>query len=142
MIELNKALMGQTIDEWIRFFNVRTESDLDMLRMQTKNAGILEAIKEIEHMSLSRWAKAQYEEHMKCVMDRKAEDAYVYDRGVEAGIERGIEQGIERGIEQGIEQGRTDIIVRMYRNGLSVEQIAAATGEHPDEVKKLLDPLK
>ena len=142
MIELNKALMGQTIDEWIRFFNVRTEGDLDMLRMQTKNAGILEAIKEIEHMSLSRWAKAQYEEHMKCVMDRKAEDAYVYDRGVEAGIERGIEQGIERGIEQGIEQGRTDIIVRMYRNGLSVEQIAAATGEHPDEVKKLLDPLK
>lgn len=134
VIELNKALMGQTIDEWIRFFNVRTEGDLDMLRMQTKNAGILEAIKEIEHMSLSRWAKAQYEEHMKCVMDRKAEDAYVYDRGVEAGIERGIEQGIE--------QGRTDIIVRMYRNGLSAEQIAAATGEHPDEVKKLLDPLK
>ena len=145
MIELNKALMGQTIDEWIRFFNVRTEGDLDMLRMQTKNAGILEAIKEIEHMSLSRWAKAQYEEHMKCVMDRKAEDAYVYDRGVEAGIERGIEQGMEqgikKGIKKGIEQGRTDIIVRMYRNGLSVEQIAAATGEHPDEVKRLLDSL-
>lgn len=97
-----------------------------MLRMQTKNAGILEAIKEIEHMSLSRWAKARYEEHMKCVMDRKAEDAYVYDRGVEAGIE----------------QGRTDIIVRMYRNGLSAEQIAAATGEQPDEVKRLLNPLK
>ena len=54
VIELNKALMGQTIDEWIRFFNVRTESDLDMLRMQTKNAGILEAIKEVEHMSLLR----------------------------------------------------------------------------------------
>lgn len=126
MIELNKVLMGQTIDEWIRFFNVRTEGDLDMLRMQTKNAGILEAIKEIEHMSLSRWVKARYEEHMKCVMDRKAEDAYVYDRGVEAGIE----------------QGRTDIIVRMYRNGLSAEQIAAATGEQPDEVKRLLNPLK
>ena len=45
VIELNKALMGQTIDEWIRFFNVKTEGDLDMLRMQTNNAGILEAIK-------------------------------------------------------------------------------------------------
>ena len=64
-----------------------------MLRMQTKNAGILEAIKEIEHMSLSRWAKVQYEEHMKRMMDRKAEDAYVYDRGVEAGIEQGIGRG-------------------------------------------------
>lgn len=68
-----------------------------MLRMQTNNAGILEAIKEVEHMSLSRWAKAQYEEHMKRVMDRKAEDAYVFDRGVERGIEQGIEQGIGRG---------------------------------------------
>ena len=93
MIELNKALMGQTIDEWIRFFNVKTEGDLDMLRMQTKNAGILEAIKAVEHMSLSRWAKAQYEEHMKQVMDRKAEDAYVFERGVERGIEQGMERG-------------------------------------------------
>ena len=64
-----------------------------MLRMQTNNAGILEAIKEVEHMSLSRWAKAQYEEHMKRVMDRKAEDAYVFDRGVERGIEQGIGRG-------------------------------------------------
>ena len=97
LVELNKVLMGQNIDEWIRFFNVKTEGDLDMLRMQTNNAGILEAIKEVEHMSLSRWAKAQYEEHMKRVMDRKAEDAYVFDRGVERGIEQGIEQGIGRG---------------------------------------------
>ena len=97
VIELNKVLMGQNIDEWIRFFNVKTEGDLDMLRMQTNNAGILEAIKEVEHMSLSRWTKAQYEEHMKRVMDRKAEDAYVFDRGVERGIEQGIEQGIGRG---------------------------------------------
>ena len=97
VIELNKVLMGQNIDEWIRFFNVKTEGDLDMLRMQTNNAGIIEAIKEVEHMSLNRWAKAQYEEHMKRVMDRKAEDAYVFDRGVERGIEQGIEQGIGRG---------------------------------------------
>lgn len=93
VIELNKDLMGQTIDEWIRFFNVKTEGDLGMLRMQTNDAGILEAIKEVEHMSLSRWAKAQYEEHMKRVMDRKAEDAYVFDRGVERGIEQGIGRG-------------------------------------------------
>ncbi len=89
VIELNKGLSGQSIDEWIRFFNVKTQEELDMIRTQTNNAGILEAVKEVEHMSLTRWAKAQYEEHMKRVMDRKAEDAYVYDRGVEAGIEQG-----------------------------------------------------
>ena len=51
-------------------FLCKNGGDLAMLRMQTKNAGILEAIKEIEHMSLSRWAKVQYEEHLKRMMDR------------------------------------------------------------------------
>ena len=39
VIELNKVLMGQNIDEWIRFFNIKPEGELDMLRMQTNNAG-------------------------------------------------------------------------------------------------------
>ena len=60
-----------------------------MLRMQTENVGILEAIEEVEHMSLGRWAKARYEEHLKRIMDRKAEDAYVFDQGIEQGIEQG-----------------------------------------------------
>ena len=89
VIELNKKLTGCDIDEWIRFFNVKTQEDLDMLRMQTENVGILEAIEEVEHMSLGRWAKARYEEHLKRIMDRKAEDAYVFDQGIEQGIEQG-----------------------------------------------------
>ena len=106
-----------------------------MLRMQTKNAGILEAIKEIEHMSLSRWAKVQYEEHMKRMMDRKAEDAYVYDRGVEAGIEQGIEQGIERGIEQGISRGR-----QLEKERLLKMISGMNTGGDTDKVAQLGDP--
>ena len=44
-------------------------------------------------MSLAGWMMARYDEHMKRGMDRKAEDAYVYDRSVEDGIEqRGIRQ--------------------------------------------------
>jgi len=112
-------------------FLCKNGGDLDMLRMQTKNAGILEAIKEIEHMSLSRWAKVQYEEHMKRMMDRKAEDAYVYDRGVEAGIE----QGIERGIEQGIGRGRQLEKERLLKliSGMN-------TGGDTDKVAQLGDP--
>ena len=93
-----------------------------MLRMQTKNAGILEAIKEIEHMSLSRWAKVQYEEHMKRMMDRKAEDAYVYDRGVEAGIERGIEQGIGRGRQ--LEKERLLKLISGMNTGGDTDKVA------------------
>lgn len=39
-------------------------------------------------------------------------------------IEVGIEQGIEQGIVQGIEQGIEQLIIRMLKNGKTVEQIA------------------
>ena len=119
VIELNKVLTGQTIDEWIRFFNAKTQEDLDMLRSQTKSAGILEAIKEIEHMSLTRYARMRYDEHLKRIMDRKAQDAYVYDQGVEEGIERGKE--LDR-------QNMMELIKRMN------------AGEDADKIAQLSDP--
>ena len=54
-----------------------------MLETMTKNPGILEAIKEVRHMSLGRWARARYDEHMKMVRDQNARDAYVRDSGAE-----------------------------------------------------------
>ena len=54
-----------------------------MLKSQTKNAGILEAIDEVKTMSLSKWAKANYDAYRKQVMDRKAREDYVRDEGIE-----------------------------------------------------------
>ena len=52
-----------------------------MLETMTKNPGILEAVKEVRHMSLGRWARAMYDGHMKMVRDQQARDAYVRDSG-------------------------------------------------------------
>lgn len=82
-MELNKALTGQRMDEWIQLFNVETVDDLKMLETMTKNPGILEAVKEVRHMSLGRWARAMYDGHMKMVRDQQARDAYVRDSGAE-----------------------------------------------------------
>ena len=54
-----------------------------MLETLTKNPGILEAVKEVRHMSLGRWARAMYDEHMKMVRDQHARDEYVRDLGAE-----------------------------------------------------------
>ena len=83
LLELNKALTGQRMDEWIQLFNVETVDDLKMLETMTKNPGILEAVKEVRHMSLGRWARAMYDGHMKMVRDQQARDAYVRDSGAE-----------------------------------------------------------
>lgn len=75
--------VGQRIDEWIQLFNVETEEDLKMLESTTKNLGVLEAVEEVRHVSLGRWAKARYDEHMKMVRDQNARDDYVRDSGAE-----------------------------------------------------------
>lgn len=88
ILELNKVLTGQRIDEWIQLFNVETEEDLEMLETMTKNPGILEAIKEVRQMSLGKWARARYDEHMKMVRDQNARDDYVRDEGINIGVNR------------------------------------------------------
>lgn len=40
LLELNKALTGQRMDDWIQLFNVETVDDLKMLETMTKNPGI------------------------------------------------------------------------------------------------------
>lgn len=52
---------------------------------------------------------------------------------------QGIEEkGIKKGLVKGIELGETKIILNMYKNGFTAEQIAAATDKELEEVKNIL----
>ena len=70
-------------DDWIRLFNAETEEDLHMIK--TKNAGVQKAKYVIQEMSLAESLRDAVEYYRKKRMDRKSEDAYVYDQGKEAG---------------------------------------------------------
>lgn len=84
MIELGKPLMGtDRVDDWIRLFNAKTEEELDMLKAQTKNRGVIEAIKEVRIMNLGRMLRMMYEARQKAARDRYAEDYYVREQGEE-----------------------------------------------------------
>ena len=70
IIELNKELTGDRMDDWIRLFRMESREELDML--QSKSLGVLEAVKEVKEMNLSRLIKAWYEERQKDQWDRWA----------------------------------------------------------------------
>ena len=61
------------------------------------------------------------------------------DVSVMCNLSQGIE---ERGIEKGIEKGRAEelkfIILKLYHNGFTAEQIASATDKDIEEVKVIL----
>ena len=97
-LELRKNLVEENrMNDWIRLFNAESEEDLDMIK--TENAGILEAIREVKIMSLSKRLRLHYEAHMKDVRDRKAREKYVRMEGEKKGFEEGMQKGINKGIE-------------------------------------------
>lgn len=83
----------EAVDDWIRLFNAEREEDLEMIK--AKNAGIMEAVEVLRRMSLRRPLRYLFEQYLKAIRDRRAEDEYVWDMGMAEGIRRSIFQLLE-----------------------------------------------
>ena len=117
VIELNKELTGSgALEEWIELFRAATMEELDMLKAQTVNVGILDAIEVVRKMNLGKKLRWTYEARLKAKRDRKAEDDYVRDEGRAEGRIEGQMEGLVQGRAEGQEQ-LAQLIVRMSENG-------------------------
>ena len=117
IIELGKTLNGKsTVDDWIRFFNARSEEELDMIH--TQNIGINTAIEEVKKMSLSEHMRTRYEAHMKEIRDRNAREDYVRQEGIQEGRQ---EDHIMQLIDL-VKEGILDESVAQQKSGLSEEE--------------------
>lgn len=102
IIELQKKLKGNDkLDDWIRLLNAESEDGLDMI--QTKNVGILEAIKEVRVMSLSKRMRLRYEARLKEMRDQKAREDLVRQEGWREGQQEGRREGQQEGRQEGRE---------------------------------------
>ena len=102
VVELNKTLSGNhRMDDWIRLFNAKTEEELEMLEMGTKNLGIIEAIKEVRIMSLRKNLRLIHEARLKEIRDRDAREDYVRKEGWNEGHSEGWNEGHSKGRSEG-----------------------------------------
>ena len=62
--------------------------------IRTKNPGILEAIREVKTMSLSKRLWMLYEARLKEKRDANAREEYVRNEGIQIGVSQCITQGI------------------------------------------------
>ena len=67
--------------------------------------------------------------------DIPIEENFRKDVSVMCNLSQGIE---ERGIEIGRTEGEAGLILKMYKNGFTAEQIAAATDKDIEEVKAII----
>ena len=62
----------------------------------------------------------------------------IEDKALEAGKAVGLAEGKTIGLAEGKTAAQIDIILNMYKNNFTVEQIALATQHKVDEVKKII----
>lgn len=53
--------------------------------------------------------------------------------------EEGIAIGRREGLEEGRREGHAELITKMYKNGLSIEQITSATDKTVEEVRAIIE---
>ena len=143
IIELNKRLSGtcQT-DEWIKLFRARTKEELDMLGNQTKNPGILEAVKELSVMNLSKRLRAIHEFNLREQRDKAALEEQIKIDARAKGLKEGREEGRMEGRMEGLALKLIELTQKKLRNGKSTEQIAQELEEPLADVERICKAAK
>ena len=127
VLELGKPLTGkEKADEWIQFFNVKTEEDLKMIKAKTKNPGILEAIGELRRLSLDSPMKRRYDAYLKRKRDEKAREAYVWEEGEARGENYKL----------------VSMVCRKLRKGKEPERIAEELEEEVELIQRICQAAK
>ena len=97
--------------------------------INTKNPGVLEAIREIKVMSLSKRMRLRHEAHLKEIRDKKAREDFVRLEGEKIGIEKGIEYNL------------MELIQIKLKKGKSIEQIAEELEETVEHMEELIGKM-
>ncbi|WP_270620521.1 Rpn family recombination-promoting nuclease/putative transposase [Parabacteroides distasonis] len=98
----------------------------------------------LKHMdTLDRIPKqrAQYEAEWKMYNDYYNTLDFAVEKGMKKGMEKGLQEGLQEGLQKGKAEGRQEekhsIALNLKKLGVSIEQIAFATGLSIEEIEKL-----
>lgn len=109
VLELTKKPIGEgAVENWIRFFNAETEEDLEMIKADHVNMGILRAIGVLERLSMSNPLRLRYEAYLKRVRDERAWKIHVWKEATAAGMAEGMAEGMAIGKAEGVAIGKAE----------------------------------
>jgi predicted transposase/invertase (TIGR01784 family) len=116
------------LDEWIYF--LKNES----IRPEFTAKGLAEANEQLDILKLDDRQRREYEFWQLELHQRASMVKSHYGRGHRDGKEEGIKEGWEDGKKEGREEATADIVSRMLRSGMTVEQICHLTGLSQDTI--------
>ena len=125
----------QKLINWLRFIAANNKEERAMIAMTSP---ILQMLNEkIDVLSLSPEERKLYESRMKLKSDIATISEVQFKAGAEWGIHEGIERGLAEGEARGSRQAKLETARNLLQFGLSVENIAQATGLSQVEVANI-----
>ena len=132
----------------------RSNMALRALNGILSNVSIFERLERIGSMAnLTPKQRAQYEAEWKMYNDYYNTLDFAVEKGMKKGMEEGMEKGLQKGLEEGLQKGlqkgkaegkaegrqeeKHSIALNLKKLGVSIEQIAFATGLSIEEIEKL-----
>ena len=107
---------------------------------------IFERLERIGSMAnLTPKQRAQYEAEWKMYNDYYNTLDFAVEKGMKKGMEKGLQEGLQEGLQKGKAEGKAEgrqeekhsIALNLKKLGVSIEQIAFATGLSIEEIEKL-----
>ncbi len=111
--------------QWLLFLTTRREEELEVLRVA--DPIFKRAVETLEYLSQDPVAREAF------LAREKGRQTYRAD--IEGSREAGREEGREEGRQEGRQEARKQTAANLLTMGLSVDQVAAATGLSPAEVE-------
>ena len=138
-------------ERWI--YVLKHMDTLDRMPFKARKA-IFERLERIGSMAnLTPKQRAQYEAEWKMYNDYYNTLDFAVEKGMKKGMEEGLQKGLQKGLEEGLQKGlqkgkaegkaegrqeeKHSIALNLKKLGVSIEQIAFATGLSIEEIEKL-----
>jgi len=127
--------VADALDEWMTFLKDNSIKD------DTTAPGLVQAKEVLKISNMSKAERATYLRHREAMQNERSATRYSYASGKVDGRIEGIAEGRAEGLAEGEAKGRAEAMLETARKlksmGLSIDQIAAATGLAPDEIAKI-----
>ena len=116
----NKLEQWLTVIEWKDFKEVENA--------MRSNEEIKEAVKQLTTLLEDDEVRAVYEYELQAEIIRNTEDRILKEKSIKEGMEEGLKKGIEQGIKQGVEQGniqkQREVVLKLKKSGITLEEIS------------------
>ena len=148
-VELNRFNKGSVLElvdmreKWSYLLRESGRMSFEEARrlLESWRGEMSEAVNHFIELSRDETLREIEEVRQKRIMDKKAREAYVFDRGFNRGLkegqEKGMKEGMEKGKQEGIQKGIHKTVSMMLKEKVDISFISRMTGLSEEKIQKI-----